>query len=467
MSTYGKAKRPSSRAMVQQFSMESLTGYPYKKKGTRSIRSNGIGPSPALDQSPVVETVYTTADPTIRAKNPKFVISGNYVQDIPNPKEVFCTSRGEWAFTVKRPNRAHDTFSLKSVGRIFQRAETSVTNLDARYDIEFLGIFLNQGASKGVEGDPNDPLGVVQIRGSHEAPNTGPKRIRVNDYVYAIPAAYSNEETTNDINNIKDANGVAYPSHRSVVQIHGQSVFKLHMQPIPLCSNNTQVVLMNLQKTFRARLDVFFFPDGKMIDHNTAIGAPATSPTSRANIPNIKSDLARVITKARNDHELTNFGYISAFKHWVMIDLCKYAYITCWDLLSERSGDDLVLPTKSGAGEVMQEAYKLLVEACQMLFSEPAMTSSDRSRWGTNLEKNSPIDLSPKLSTTTHWYDTMISTRGNARGKRGWHVLQVADYGLVQCYGNVERFMSAFYAGQAMSEADKGASFTLSIKAQR
>ncbi len=303
----------------------------------------------------------------------------------------------------------------------FPRAETTTTNLDSRYAIEVLGIFLNQGATHGVAGDPNDPLGVVQIGGTHETFNTGPQRIRINDYVYCFPSAYSNSELPGPaVATMKDASGRPYASHRSVIKVHGGSIFKLYLQTIPLASCNVHFNMMSLRHKYRGVVDdLFTEEDGKA-------AAGSTSSLAR-----IKSQLKGKMDGVDTELGLTGFGFFCGYRHFVAVDTRHYLYSRIRELYGHEKG--LETPYQ----DLMQEAYKLLVTALQACYQDSAMTSGDVDRWESAMAKNAPIDLSPQFlsSMKNVWHK---QAPGQSKGfTYGGNAERAADYALLRCSATV------------------------------
>jgi hypothetical protein len=450
--SYNKA--PSSRnKMVQQYSLQDVIG-----KGTslqrgaggwkvrpRAVKSNGIGPSPAFDQSPIVMTVNTEADPSIRSKNPRYVVPGNYVADIPNVKDIYNCARGEVAFQVIRENRVQNTSMIS--GRLFARVESTVTNLDARCHIRIVGIFLNQGMSKGVPGDPNDPLGVVQTGGTHETTNTGQFKIEINDMVYGLAQASSIAEPAAS-GSLDVDDGVTYhPSHRAQVQVHGHSVRKMLIQTIPFHSSNKQFNLISLREQYRSKADKVLNPARQQAKEIQDASSKVTNNTVTATTIN------NLIETCRNDLGTTNWGQVLGYYHWVVLDLVSYVYSEMKEL------EGLLRNT-----DVIQAAYLQMAKSLTAFYSQSMnMTDGDAERWSTTIRTALPIDITPGAYSKTTYSNYMKNTKGGNHKTYGVYARDQCEKALTKCAAGIDYFMANCRIGRSLSEAATGNSWTAQI----
>lgn len=421
------------------------------RKG-RAVESNAPGLQGEAEQSPIIETVNTTANRAIRTQNPKYCHPTNWVGPVDENDPIFNVSTSGVVYTVLNAPGSNNNTILSARGQPAMRVEECISNLDARYQIRVVGVMQNEGDSKGLN-NGQDNMGALAMGGTREVNNTGEWIINPGDLVYALPYAFSipglNTSQRQDNNSDPD-----YKKPRiSGINIPGVSPRKLLLQTVPIGPMDFHVLVRSLAQKAKASV-------------RAAIWTDKTGATT--------GSAALFRDKATDQYNsLIREGGYRCFEgliYWVMADLHLYAYQKALhgyvqSFISTKSDTD----TKTAAlKELTQGIYESSKMYIEMFQNSPVFNTADTiDRYQAKaahmmIGKTDMEDLLKKQKTSDNFMDLMAkSPTGDTYGSFVSNKLvSMKDRAMAEIDVTKENYL----LGRAQHRATTGGNWTCDIK---
>lgn len=388
----------------------------------RLIKSHGIGPSPAMEQNRVVQTVQATYDPRWRVDHYASAVIGCFNGVVVNPTECYGLLKGEIFFCLGNSRRMIS--NRDSIhGEPFACGTTSMLNLNVRYlrEMSVLGVVLNPGPSRGDPNSVQDDKAVVMIGGTHEVTNTGPDNVPNGGPVFASP--YSWTKPTKALEYAKNSKVPTQPiSYMPIVQIKGCPVIKMHARIVALDTRDAHQNLLLLSKQISEKIK-------------------STPGIDLAGISVMLAD-----TRGSNNvPEILQWAKLEAVRQLFEISLCAQA----------------ADPTQPAAGTHLDNNVSLVFKQVSewQQFYQSVLSNQTDGLGSLNMSHILPYD-EVNMPFISGWNAVVPGTTFT------WLLLamRVLNLSMIHSHQAIASWMQRFYLGNSMSAAEPGKSFTLLIK---
>lgn len=383
-----------------------------------------------------MQTYNSAPDPSIRTNNIAQCVPGNWTApDCKKEPNLMVISRGD---TMWKACRTDPMVGIRAQGGMpFVRSFAAVNDLKASVakQLVFCGIATNPGMSKGVLGSPLDPIGNLQVGGTHEVCNTGAFTIFAKDFVYGIASAWTIPASPDG--------PIEECGYKPRVKIYGHNSNRMLMQLIPLPSSD---MIFNIQ----AQRDFYRKQDGT---RGQAIGIEKLFyPVNTAKPPSSDAILA-AFALCTEGMKRTPYGDVPGMVGAVLLDLILFA----WNSASSA----MMRGSAATWNPTLQTIFEAMASALQKIYGEIHLSDMDADHWRATITRNLPID--PKYNFKgTPWNKEVNMPKGR-NATWGQYMVDLANKTSLLCLGHSLDFQQRACIGQALDQAISGGSFMLFV----